>query len=231
MSSLTAIHPLEKERSSFSFYASPNYPRCIVIRFKIKNADDCKADIEINGFADVYYKESGSEGPKRFSFTEKDIIQNSYFEIKLNNGDLISKVRVFTSLQNTGGIYPILERTITEVFEPSVTVNHQDAMLFELAKNDDFLSFVDYIRGIPPSDFVDFLKTNFHQLKETINNSPNKILLEWAVSDWMIFLVGIGKLPTDLLDLSVENYSESYDLGNKKLGIEYLSEEQEAGDE
>ena len=229
MSSLAATHLLDKEKTIFSFHPTPHYPRCIILSFKISNVDLSSNDVSIEGFAEVFYKEAENKAGTRYFFTKDELIAG--YSVKLNTGDLIKNVRVHVKLNYSGNAEVVLERTIKEVFEASTTQEFSKAKFTEVASG-PFLNFVEYVRGIPSANFVNLLQNDFEFLKDAIKNSAHKVLLEWAISDWMIFLVGIGKLPTDLLELSVENYSESYDLGNKKLGIEYLSEEeQEADDE
>jgi hypothetical protein len=228
MSSLAATHLLDKEKTIFSFHPTPHYPRCIILSFKINNIDLSSKDISIEGFAEVFYKEAENKGGTRYFFTKDDLIAG--YSIKLNVGDLIENVRVHISSNYSGNNEVVLERTIKEVFEAS-TIKEFSKAKFSEAASGPFPNFVEYIRGIPAADFVNLLKNDFEFLKDAIKNSANKVLLEWAITDWMIFFAGTGKLPTDLLDLATENYAESFDVGNKKLGVNLESEEQEAENE
>lgn len=170
-------------------------------------------------FVDLHYQLMENKKEIKRIFLNRDDFRETPLSIKINTGDLLSKIRIGLYFKNEISSDQYLHKILVDDNEPKMSNLIFLPTLKEIIKDREPIEFLEKLRAMSNDNFQDLLDRDLPTLHALIDKAPERVFYYWALADKIIKLTATSKLPLNYLDFAVESYYKEYHEGKLRLGL------------
>ena len=171
-------------------------------------------------FVDLHFQLMDNKKETKRIFLNRDDFRETAFSIKINTGDLLSKIRI--------GLYFKKEVSSNQFLDKILVADNDDPKisnliflptLRETIQNREPIEFIEKLRVMSIDNFQDILDTELPALHALMDKASERVFYYRALADKIIKITATSQLPLSYLDLAVESYFNEYHEGKLRLGF------------
>ncbi|MBK8369228.1 MAG: hypothetical protein IPL10_18090 [Bacteroidetes bacterium] len=171
-------------------------------------------------FVDLHFQLMDNKKETKRIFLNRDDFRETAFSIKINTGDLLSKIRI--------GLYFKKEVSSNQFLDKILVADNDDhkisnliflPTLRETIQNREPIEFIEKLRVMSIDNFQDILDTELPALHALMEKAPERVYYYWALADKIIKITATSQLPLSYLDSAAESYFNEYHDGKFRLGF------------
>lgn len=172
-------------------------------------------------FIDFHYLLLNERKEIKRIILNQDDFSNSSFQLKINTGELVNKIRIGLYFKYDVSNDQYLHKILVDDNEPKISNLIFLPTLKEIIKDREPIEFLEKIRSMSIDNFQDLLDRDLPALHALIDKAPERVFYYWALADKIIKLTATSKLPLNYLDFAVESYYKEYYEGKLHLGLNH----------
>jgi len=172
-------------------------------------------------FVDLHYQLMNNKKDIKRIFLNGDDFCEKSLSIKINTGDLLSKIRIGLYLKKDVSINQYLHKILVTDAAPKISNLIFLPSLRESIQSREPIEFLEKLRTMSSNNFQGLLDRDLPALHTLIDNAPERVFYFWAIADKIINLTANSKLPLNNLDFAVESYYQYYYEGKLRLGLNH----------
>lgn len=170
-------------------------------------------------FVDLHYQLMNNKKEIKRIFLIGEDFRETPFSIKINTGDLLSKIRIGLYFKKEVSSNQYLDKVLEDDNEPKTSNLIFLPTLRETIQRGEPIEFIEKLRAMSTDNFQDLLDTELPALHALMDRVPERVFYYWALADKIIKISATSKLPISYLDFAVESYFNEYHDGKFRLGF------------
>jgi hypothetical protein len=171
-------------------------------------------------FVDLHYQLMDNKKETKRIFLNREDFRETPFSIKINTGDLLSKIRIGLYFKKEVSPNQFLDKILVDDNDdPKISNLIFLPTLRETIQNKEPIEFIEKLRAMSSDNFQDILDTELPALHALMDKAPERVFYYWALADKIIKTTATSKLPLSYLDFAVESYFNEYHEGKLRLGF------------
>ena len=170
-------------------------------------------------FVDLHYQLIDNKKEIKRIFLNRDDFAETTFSIKINTGDLLSKIRIGLYFKKEVSSNQFLDKILVDDKDHKISNLIFLPTLRETIQRGEPIEFIEKLRAMSTDNFQDILDTELPALHALMDRVPERVFYYWALADKIIKISATSKLPLSYLDFAVESYFNEYHDGKFRLGF------------
>jgi hypothetical protein len=170
-------------------------------------------------FVDLHYQLMDNKKEINRIFLKQDDFCETTLNLKINTGDLLSKIRIGLYFKKEVSSNQFLDKILVDDNDHKISNLIFLPTLRETIQNREPIEFIEKLRVMSIDNFQDILDTELPALHALMEKAPERVYYYWALADKIIKTTSTTKLPLSYLDLAVESYFNEYHEGKLRLGF------------
>jgi hypothetical protein len=170
-------------------------------------------------FVDLHYRLMDNKKEIKRIFLKQDDFCETTFTIKINTGDLLSKIRIGLYFKKEVSSNQFLDKILVDDNDPKISNLIFLPTLRETIQRGEPIEFIEKLRSMSTDNFQDLLDTDLPALHALIDRAPERVFCLCALADNIVKKTATGKLPLSHLHFAVESYFNEYHEGKLRLGF------------
>ena len=170
-------------------------------------------------FVDLHYQLMDNKKEINRIFLKQDDFCETTLNLKINTGDLLSKIRIGLYFKKEVSSNQFLDKILVDDNDHKISNLIFVPTLRETIQNREPIEFIEKLRVMSIDNFQDILDTELPALHALMEKAPERVYYYWALADKIIKTTSTTKLPLSYLDLAVESYFNEYHEGKLRLGF------------
>ena len=170
-------------------------------------------------FVDFHYQIMDNKKEIKRIFLNQDDFLETPFSIKINTGDLLSKIRIGLYFKKDVSSNQYLDKILVDDNDPKISNLIFLTTLRETIQNREPIEFIEKLRAMSTGNFQDLLDADLPALHALMDKASERVFYYWALADKIIKITATSKLPLSYLHFAVESYFNEYHEGKLRLGF------------
>ena len=170
-------------------------------------------------FVDLHYQLMDNKKEIKRIFLKQDDFCETTLNLKINTGDLLSKIRIGLYFKKEVHSNQFLDKILVDDNDPKISNLIFLPTLRETIQRGEPTEFMEKLRCMSTDNFQDLLDTDLPALHALIDKAPERVFYLWALADNIVKKTATGKLPLSYLHFAVESYFNEYHEGKLRLGF------------
>ena len=170
-------------------------------------------------FVDLHYQLIDNKKEIKRIFLNRDDFAETTFSIKINTGDLLSKIRIGLYFKKEVSSNQFLDKILVDDKDHKISNLIFLPTLRETIQRGEPIEFIEKLRAMSTDNFQDILDTELPALHALMDKAPERAFYYWALADKIIKTTATSQLPLSYLDFAVESYFNEYHDGKLHLGF------------
>ena len=170
-------------------------------------------------FVDLDYQLMDNKKEIKRIFLNYDDFRETPFSIKINTGDLLSKIRIGLYFKKEVSLNQFLDKILVDDNDPKISNLIFLPTLRETIQRGEPIEFIEKLRAMSADNFQDLLDTDLPALDALIDKAPERVFYLWALADNIVKKTASGNLPLSYIHFAVESYFNQYHEGKLRLGF------------
>ena len=170
-------------------------------------------------FVDLHYQLMDNKKEINRIFLKQDDFCETTLNLKINTGDLLSKIRIGLYFKKEVSSNQFLDKILVDDNDHKISNLIFLPTLRETIQNREPIEFIEKLRAMSTDNFQDILDTELPALHALMDKASERVFYYWALADKIIKTTSTTKLPLSYLDLAVESYFNEYHEGKLRLGF------------
>lgn len=170
-------------------------------------------------FVDFHYQLMNDKREIKRMFLNQDDFNETLLSVKINTGDLLSKIRIGLYFKREVSPNQFLDKILVDDNDPKISNLIFLPTLRETIQRREPIEFMEKLRCMSIDNFQDLLDTDLPALHALMDKAPERVFYSWALADKIIKTTATSKLPLSYLDFAVESYFNKYHECKFRLGF------------
>lgn len=170
-------------------------------------------------FVDLHYQLMNNKKEIKRIFLNVDDFRETPLSIKINTGDLLSKIRIGLYFKKEVSPNQFLDKILVDDNDPKISNLIFLPTLRETIQRGEPIEFIEKLRSMSADNFQDLLDTDLPALHALMDKAPERVFYFWALADNIVKKTATSKLPLSYLHFAVESYFNDYHEGKLRLGF------------
>lgn len=170
-------------------------------------------------FVDLHYQLMDNKKEINRIFLKQDDFCETTLNLKINTGDLLSKIRIGLYFKKEVSSNQFLDKILVDDNDHKISNLIFLPTLRETIQNREPIEFIEKLRVMSIDNFQDILDTELPALHALMDKASERVFYYWALADKIIKITATSQLPLSYLDSAAESYFNEYHDGKFRLGF------------